>query len=155
MPRPYGYPRGRQLDPEDFHSAALEVGNRPIPRGSEACELAFDSMQELQAARRAKTPGRRRADLDHDNFVSSCELMPEIEQWCMVPSYVREHIEECDRQAHTRYQRAVARAERQDDGEAVDWAPAGGSDEPDGDSAPEQAAPPSAAPSMGPVRLEQ
>ena len=153
--RPYGLSRGPQQEPADFHAAALEVGNRPIPRGSEACELAFDAMRDLQAARRATTPGRRRGNLDRDNFVSSCELMPEIEQWCMVPSYIREHIEECDRQAHTRYQRAVARAERQDDGEAVDWAPAGGSDEPDAESDPQPSAPPSPSPSMGPVRVEQ
>lgn len=150
--RPVGFPRGRHQEPEDFHAAARDVGERPIPRGSEACDLAFQAMVDLQRARRAKTPGRRRGDLNRENYVSACELRPEIEQWCLVPSFVRENAEECDRRAHTRYQSAVARLERQQNGEAVDWAPAG--DPPDeGDGTAEGQAIPMPTPTMGPVRV--
>jgi len=111
-------------------------------------------MRDLQVARRAKTPGRRRGRLNHDNFVSSCELMPDIEQWCLVPSFVAEHVEECDSRANGRYQRAVARAEREQRGESVDWAPAGDLEDSDGQTGSENAAP-SESPSPGPVRVER
>ncbi|MBW2464812.1 MAG: hypothetical protein JRH11_24395 [Deltaproteobacteria bacterium] len=148
--RPPGYPRGQRQTPEDVHIAAREVGGRTIRRGSEACELAYEAMRDLQTERRQKTPGHRPSPVDHDNFVEGCERRPEIEQWCLVPSFIADNVEECDRRAHTRYQSALNRLERQQDGETVDWAPA--EDAPEAAEAPE-AQNETGAPPAGPTRL--
>jgi hypothetical protein len=122
--RPPGFPRNpnARLEAEDMHGAARGVAGERPRRGSEACEAAFEAMQELRRERQ-RAANQRATPADRESFMDSCERMPEIEQWCMVPNYIRDHTEECDRRAHTRIQRAIARYEERADGEAEEWAP--------------------------------
>jgi hypothetical protein len=128
-----------------MHAAAREAVAQQRRRGSPACELAYEAARDLQRERQTKTPGRRAPSIDRESFIETCELRPEIEQWCLIPSYVRDNSAECDERAHTRYARAIDRYERRAEGEADDWAPT----EPITDPAA-AAIPP---PSMGPVRV--
>jgi len=144
--RPPGYPRGMRQEPEDQYAASRDAVGQRRRRGSEACELAYEAARDLQRARQSKTAGRGGA-IDRDDFIETCELRPEIEQWCLVPSYVMQNSGECDRRAHTRYARAIERYENRAEGEADDWAPTEAPPEASAEAeAPE-------APTMGPVRL--
>lgn len=144
--RPPGFPRGaNRQQPEDQHAASRDAVSQTRRRGTEACQLAFEAARDLQRARQTKTPGRT-ASIDRESFLEMCDQRPEIEQWCLVPSYVQQHHDDCDRQAHTRYARAIDRYENRADGEADDWAP-----EADPTAPPTSTEVP--APTMGPVRI--
>jgi hypothetical protein len=101
---------------EEAQDAARAARSREARPGSEPCELAFQALADVGREYREKTPGGAYHALDHDRFIEDCELRPEPMQWCMVPSYIAQHSEECDREAHTRYQRAIDRAGGADEG---------------------------------------
>jgi len=145
--RPPGFPRGMRQEPEDQYAASREAIGQQRRRGSEACQLAFEAARDLQQARQTKTTGRRRTSIDRDDFIETCERRPEIEQWCLVPSYVMQNSADCDRRAHTRYARAIERYENRAEGEADDWAPTETPPEANAEAETPEA------PTMGPVRV--
>ncbi len=144
--RPPGFPRGTRQEPEDMHAAARDAVSQQRRAGSEACQLAYEAARDLRQARQSKTPGRGSGSVDRDQFIEMCELRPDIEQWCLVPSYVQQHSDECDQRAHTRYARAIERYENRAGGAADDWAPAADPSSPPGPAAVD-------APQVGPRRV--
>ncbi len=102
---PPSYPRGDVMSADEALAASRDAMQNTGT--TQACELAYAAVQDVSRQFHQKTPAARDHLAARAYFMSTCRQKSEIEQWCLVPSYLAHHADECDRRAHTRFGRGA------------------------------------------------